>query len=158
VRETLFNWLAPALPGAVVLDLFAGTGALGLEAVSRGAAQAVFVERDRTLVEALRGIAGQWPGGERMEVVCGEALAWLERDARRFDVVFLDPPFSAGLCEKSLRRLAEGGHLAGGARVYVEQAVRETPIDPGEDFEVLREKTLGDVRMTLLRSLAEPAL
>lgn len=157
-RETLFNWLAPVLPGATVLDLFAGTGALGLEALSRSAALAVFVERDRTLVQALESIAGAWPGGERMEVVRADAMDWLEGDRRAFDLVFVDPPFSAGLAEVALQALAAGGHLAEGARIYIEQPAREAPVNPGDRFEVLREKTLGDVRMTLLRSVAGRAL
>ena len=73
VRETVFNWLMPALPGARVLDLFAGSGALGLEAVSRGAASAVLVERDRELASALRAVATRLPGGDAVTVVEADA-------------------------------------------------------------------------------------
>ena len=78
VRETLFNWLMPKLPGARVLDLFAGSGALGLEAVSRGAASAQLVERDPQLVAALRGVVGRLGAGEQVEVVASDALQWLD--------------------------------------------------------------------------------
>ncbi len=149
-RETLFNWLQAQVPGARCLDLFAGTGALGLEALSRGAASSVFVERDRRLVEGLREISGTWPGGERMEVVQGDALRWLGSDDRSFDLVFIDPPFSEGLQGRVLEGLADGGHLAAGARVYVEQDARDPEIDPGERYELLRSKTMGEVRLTLL--------
>jgi 16S rRNA (guanine966-N2)-methyltransferase len=149
-RETLFNWLQAHVAGARCLDLFAGTGALGLEALSRGAASAVFVERDRRLADALRDVGGGWPGGERMEVVETDAMRWLAEDDRRFDLVFVDPPFSDGLQARVLAALVEGDHLATGARVYVEQDAREPVIDPDERYEVLRRKTLGEVRMTLL--------
>src|SRR5690606_9279376 len=77
VRETLFNWLMPALPGARVLDLFAGSGALGLEAISRGAASAVLVERDARLAASLQATTERLPGGEAAKVVQADALAWL---------------------------------------------------------------------------------
>ena len=98
VRETLFNWLMPKLPGARVLDLFAGSGALGLEAVSRGAASAQLVERDPQLVAALRGVVGKLGAGTQVEVIAGDALQWLgSAPPAQADLVFLDPPFAAGL-------------------------------------------------------------
>lgn len=100
VRETLFNWLMPALPGARVLDVYAGTGALGLEALSRGAAAATLVERDAGLVASLRATAQRLPGGDAAEIVQADALAWMRQAAvegRRYDIAFLDPPFAAGL-------------------------------------------------------------
>src|SRR3546814_3626920 len=79
VRETLFNWLQGSLPGARVLDLFAGTGALGLEAVSRGAREALLVERDPRLAGSLRDTIARLKGEDRVEVACADALAWLRR-------------------------------------------------------------------------------
>src|SRR5690606_15336453 len=94
VRETLFNWLQPVLPGARCLDAFAGTGALGLEAASRGAASVLALERDPALATALRA-AVQRLGATTVEVHAADALAWLARPPdRRFDIVFLDPPFA----------------------------------------------------------------
>jgi len=148
-RETLFNWLQATVPGAQVLDLFAGTGALGLEALSRGADSVVFVERDRRLAEALQELAAAWPGGERMEVVRAEAFRWLAGDRRAFDLVFIDPPFADGTQGKALASLLEGGHLAAGARVYVEQSSDDPEIEALDQLELLRSKTLGDVRMSL---------
>lgn len=150
VRETLFNWLQASIAGAHCLDLFAGTGALGLEALSRGAASAVLVERDRRLVEALREVSGEWPGGEKIEVVQADALRWLAGDTRRFDLVFIDPPFAEGLHHRVIEALADGGHLTPHARIYVEQDARDAKIDNGDRFEALREKILGEVRLTLL--------
>ena len=97
VRETLFNWLMPALPGARTLDLFAGSGALGLESLSRGAASATLVERDAGLVRAIRDVTSRLEGGEAAEVVQADAIAWLARAAgegRRYDIAFVDPPFA----------------------------------------------------------------
>lgn len=92
VRETLFNWLGQELDGMACLDLFAGSGALGFEAHSRGAARVVMVERDRQAVRALRDNAAKL-GAQRLELHESDALPFLARETRRFDVVFLDPPF-----------------------------------------------------------------
>src|SRR5690606_40251179 len=119
VRETLFNWLQGRLAGANALDLFAGSGALGLEAVSRGASEAVLVERDPRLAGSLRGTVARLGAGDRVEVACADALAWLRASPRRaFDVVFLDPPFAAGLWEAVLAALEPW--LAPDAWLYVE--------------------------------------
>ena len=118
VRETLFNWLAAVVPGSRCLDLFAGSGALGIEALSRGAASAVFVERDRDAAARLREtLAVLAP--HRATVVEGDALAWLAGAPEPFDVAFVDPPFDAGLQAAAVAALARGW-LAPGARVYVE--------------------------------------
>lgn len=149
VRETLFNWLQPHILGARCLDLFAGTGALGLEAASRGAERVILVERDSTLADCHRQ-ALEWPGGEAIEVVAGDAMAWLAHADGCFDIVFLDPPFGTGMQSRALNMLVERGLLADEARVYVEQAIDE---EVAEDvrFEVVRDKRLGRVRARLLR-------
>ncbi len=124
VRETLFNWLAPMLPGARVLDLFAGSGALGLEALSRGAASAVLVERDPALAAGLRALAARLQGGEAAQVVQGDALAWLaaqppaDAPGQGFDLAFVDPPFAAGLWDAVWPALLP--RLAATAWLYVE--------------------------------------
>ncbi|HEX5757369.1 MAG TPA: 16S rRNA (guanine(966)-N(2))-methyltransferase RsmD [Arenimonas sp.] len=118
VRETLFNWLQPVLPGARVLDLFAGTGALGFEAASRGAAEVLLLERDARLAASLRASAERLKV-ERVAVQCVDALDWLGLpDGRRFDLVFLDPPFADSLWERVAARLAPW--LAPKAWVYCE--------------------------------------
>ena len=117
VRETLFNWLVPALDGASCLDLFAGSGVLGLEALSRGAVQAWFVERDAVLAAALR--AQVRVLGAQGRVIRRDALKFLSsRPQRRFDVVFVDPPYATGLAEV-LEELA--AWLAAEHLVYVER-------------------------------------
>ena len=119
VRETLFNWLMPRLPGARVLDLFAGSGALGLEAVSRGAAAAVLVERDAAQAARLREAVARLQAAGQVTVAQDDALRWLDAaPAAGFDLVFLDPPFAAGLLPQVLPALAP--HLAADAWIYVE--------------------------------------
>jgi 16S rRNA (guanine966-N2)-methyltransferase len=126
VRETLFNWLAPSIRGARVLDLFAGSGVLGFEALSRGAAEAILVERDRAAARQLREVAATL-GAASAKVVEGDALSWLDRAQGPFDVVFLDPPFESGLLPAALERLDQSGHLAPGAFVYVECPATQAP-------------------------------
>lgn len=129
VRETLFNWLMPVLPGAHVLDLFAGSGALGLEALSRGAASAVLVERDPSAAAALRASVQRLEAPAR--VVDGDAVRWLATradGAPPADIVFVDPPFMAGLWGAVLQALPP--HLAADAWVYVESPAGIVPTPP----------------------------
>jgi 16S rRNA (guanine966-N2)-methyltransferase len=147
VRETLFNWLAPRIAGARCLDLFAGSGALGIEALSRGAACAVLVERDPGLVKALRATIARL-GADGAEVLEGDALAVLAGPARPFDIVFLDPPFDAGLWSTVAARLAAGAWLAPGALVHVEWPVGQEPLLP-PDWRIHREGRAGAVNHAL---------
>lgn len=149
VRETLFNWLQPALPGARVLDLFAGTGALGLEAVSRGAAHAQLVEADAGLAQALSATAAKLAPDGRVAVHRGDALAWLRGHAgERFDIAFLDPPFAAELWQAALDLLPAA--MAADAWLYVESPAGHTPAMPAE-WALHRENRTRDVRYALYR-------
>ena len=126
VRETLFNWLAPVVQGSLCLDLFAGSGALGLEALSRGASSATFVESDRSTAERLRDTIVTL-GAEHATVVQAEALRWLDGPPQRFDLVFLDPPFGSGLLAGTFAKLDSGGWLSPAARVYLEAPAKDGP-------------------------------
>ena len=154
VRETLFNWLQPMLPGARVLDLFAGSGALGLEAVSRGAAHATLVERDAELADGLQALADRLEGGAAVAVVQADALAWVhgQPDAA-FDLAFVDPPFDANLWGWVLPALAP--KLAAGAWLYVESPLDATPSLPPE-WAQHREGRTRDVRYALYRRQGRP--
>lgn len=149
-RETLFNWLAPDLPGARCLDLFAGSGALGFEAVSRGAASAVLVEASREVAAALADSRVALDAGDRVEIVHAQAARFLARSAEPFDIVFLDPPFdkpdlAAAACERLASRW-----LAPAASVYLEVAARsERPRMPPA-WQLRREMVSGDVHALLL--------
>lgn len=143
VRETVFNWLGQRLDGLACLDLFAGSGALGFEAMSRGASRVVMVERDRGIAESLRGSA-KLLEAEGLEVVDGDGLAYLKRSTESFDVVFVDPPYASDLAMKALQLLPP--RLNAGARVYVESA---SPLLPAEPWRALREDRAGAVRYAL---------
>lgn len=148
-RETLFNWLQPVLPGARVLDLFAGSGALGLEALSRGAREALLVERDTRQCEALRAIAGRLDGGGAATIVQADALAFLRAPLHgAFDVAFVDPPFSADLWNAALQQLDPW--MAGQAWLYVEAPLQRS-IEPPADWRLHREGSTRETRHALYR-------
>ena len=148
VKETLFNWLGPKVSGAVCLDLFAGSGSLGFEAASRGAASVTMVEIDMSLVSYLRSESERL-GATGIDIVRADALRWLRRAAGRFDIVFLDPPFSTGLLDRSCRGLVASGCLAPEALLYLEcERARASPPLP-DGFEVLRAGRAGEVRYHL---------
>lgn len=149
VRETLFNWLAPMIEGARCLDLFAGTGALGIEACSRGAAECVFVERDRGLAKQLEETLARLKV-DAARVVCADALGWLGHSAGTFDLVFLDPPFAGDLWTEAARRLEANGWLAGAAWIYVETPQGMRPELP-TNWRLHREGKAGAVQFTLYR-------
>ena len=139
VRETLFNWLGQDLTGFSCLDLFAGSGALGFEAASRGAARVVMVERDRAAHAAL--VANREAlDARQVEVVRSDALEFVRGDAHRYDVVFLDPPFAADYRARLIPLLP--ARLKPGACVYYESG--ESPQWP-EDWRVVRQSRAGQV-------------
>jgi 16S rRNA (guanine966-N2)-methyltransferase len=153
VRETLFNWLQPVVAGARVLDLYAGSGALGLEALSRGAAEAWFVERHGASATAIEAALATL--GARGRVIRGDVARVLgSPPGVAFDLAFIDPPFAAGLLPE-LCTLLCAGWVAPAAWVYVEQPrAASLPSWPG--FGIHREGTAGDVRYGLLCRLPPP--
>ncbi len=156
VRETLFNWLAPTIAGARCLDLYAGTGALGIEALSRGAGECVFVERDRTLCRSLEeNLARLKLSGTR--VVNDDAAGFLANGGAAFDLVFLDPPFDANLWAAVALRLEQGGWLRDGASVYVEAPVGAAFALPA-NWRQHRQGHAGAVAYALYRRLAADPL
>jgi len=143
VRETLFNWLGQWLDGKSCLDLFAGSGALGFEAASRGAARVVMVENDRAAFSALEA-ARDKIGARAVELVRGDATEYLVHARERFDVVFLDPPFRQNALPTLLAQLED--RLAKAARVYIESA---TPAEPGLGWRELKRARAGQVSYQL---------
>lgn len=159
MRETLFNWLGnapqPVLAGARVLDLFAGSGALGLEAVSRGAREAFLVERDPKQAASLHATVERLRALEQVRVVRADSLAWLQAPLHgRFDIVFLDPPFAAGLWAPVLARLAPW--LADNAWLYLESPAGMA-VDPGPDWSPYRAGTTREAQHALYRRATDPA-
>ncbi len=145
VRETLFNWLGQDLSGATTLDPFAGTGALSLEALSRGATRAVAVERQKSLAAALRANADAM-GMTGLELHVADAHAWLGTEARTFDVVFLDPPFAEDRWSELLPRAA--ARLAPTGALYAEAA---RALDAPTGLELARSGKAGAVHYHLFR-------
>ncbi len=155
MRVTLFDVLGPSLAGARVLDLFAGTGAVGIEALSRGAARAVFVERDRAPLRALRAnLAALGLGRARARVVAGDVLAMLPvlaASEEPFDLVFLDPPYAAaGAAERTLAGLLAHGLLAPGGRVVVQHPARGALAVPAGLAPFREPRRFGDTALTFL--------
>jgi 16S rRNA (guanine(966)-N(2))-methyltransferase RsmD len=157
VRETLFNWLGNRLDGWRCLDVYAGSGALGFEAASRGAARVVLIERDARIIESLRAVKERL-AADTVELAQADAFAWVSQSAERFDLVLLDPPFGEGVLDRIVPRLA--GVLAPGAALYVES---DAPVDidtapwtqlPG--VRVHRADRAGLVHYHLLLMPAEP--
>ena len=156
VRETLFNWLMPVIDGARCLDLFAGTGALGIEALSRGAAWTDFVETDPRLAQALRDNLARLKQTQAA-VSVGDALALLDTPpAALYDIVFVDPPFPAALWESAANALEDHGWLRDGAFVYLEMPAQRHPALPG-NWQLHRESHAGAVRYALYRRHAASA-
>lgn len=149
VRETVFNWLAPHLPGAACLDLFAGSGAFGFEALSRAAARAVLVEKRLEVVAALRHNREQLKA-EHADIVHADAADFLRGPAAAFDVVFLDPPYAGGLLAPCIELLETRGWLQPDAFIYLEALHGETPALPAT-WQLVRSKTAGQVGYHLAR-------
>ena len=147
VRETLFNWLGQSLDGMSCLDLFAGSGALGFEAASRGAARVVMVEHDRNVFEALERTRDAI-GAAQVELVLDDAYAYLKRTKDTFDVVFLDPPFRQNALSAVFKHL----RVPPGARVYVEAA---EPVVAERGWHELKRARAGQVSYQLLEWRAD---
>ncbi|MGK2951467.1 MAG: 16S rRNA (guanine(966)-N(2))-methyltransferase RsmD [Thiobacillus sp.] len=144
VRETLFNWLGQDLPGWTCLDLFAGSGALGFEAASRGAGRVVMIERDRAALDALeknRAVLGAM----QIEILRADAVAWLANSREAFDLIFIDPPFDSGLAATVLDGLAP--HLKASGQAYIEQAM---PVTAPPGFIIHRSGRAGRSHFALL--------
>ena len=147
-RETVFNWLAPWLDGARCLDLFAGSGALGFEALSRGAADVTLVDDDPAVIRALQESA-RVIGATDCTIKRASALEFLRSADRSWDIVFLDPPFDSRLLEQSLDALGAGTHLHAESIVYVESSVHRPP--QLDRWRTIKSTRTGDVQSQLVQ-------
>lgn len=151
IRETLFNWLAPIIPGSRCLDAFAGSGALGFEALSRGAREVVFLEKNprvyQFLLENQQNLRAE--GGQ---VILTDTLGWLAKShSASFDIIFVDPPFSRDLQNHCLDLLAQEGLTHPGTKIYLE-APRESDTRLPPHWTTEKEKTSGNISYRLLRA------
>jgi 16S rRNA (guanine966-N2)-methyltransferase len=144
VRETLFNWIGPRIVGSRCLDLFAGSGALGIESLSRGASLAVFVEQNAAIARALSVLMTEW-NVQGAKVERADAFSFLRGSPQPFDIVFLDPPFTAGLLTPAAAALEQGGWLGPNALLYVECPARETAPSLPPAWVELKAKQAGEV-------------
>ncbi len=147
VRETLFNWLMQKVEGTRCLDLFAGTGILGFEALSRGAKQVVFIEKHPASVRHLKDVAEKLHTAENCDIQTEEALTWLQKHsaAQSFDIIFLDPPYASSLLEDSLRLLAKSNLVLPHTWLYIES---DKALPPGilpPHWQILKQKQAGEV-------------
>lgn len=151
VRETLFNWLQADVVNSRCLDLFAGSGALGFEAASRGARQVVQVENNpqtcRKLKENCAALAT-----DRIEIVQADVRQFMKHAQQPFDLIFLDPPFGQGLIQPICRQLAEAGLLAAWAKIYIEAERKLVLNDLPDNWQRLQHKLAGEVSYNLYQS------
>ncbi len=148
IRETLFNWLTPVLPASHCLDLFAGSGALGFEALSRGAEFVTLLDQNPQIIMQLQ---------DNKKLLVAENLQILNQDAMdlsairgRFDIVFCDPPFNLGLIQPLINKLHECNLLSDSAKLYMETEKNLTSLHFPEGWQLLKEKVAGDVRYRLI--------
>jgi 16S rRNA (guanine966-N2)-methyltransferase len=150
VRETLFNWLIADIASSHCLDLFAGSGALGFEAASRGAAEVVMLELQAAAYKVLQANAQTLQADNKnnstnIKCIQQDALQWLQSCGDKFDVVFLDPPYESDLLTESFRLLEQSGCLAVDAKIYIEHpSQKELPVLP-ENWQIIRGKKAGQV-------------
>ncbi len=149
VRETLFNWLQPYLPGAACLDLFAGSGVLGFEAASRGAARVVLIEQATAAVQQLQQSREMLGLEQEVQIEQADSRIWLQREAQPFDIIFLDPPFGYDLLSECCLLLEQGGWMRPQAKIYLEMDAADELPDLPDGWRPLREKKAGQVAFFL---------
>ena len=150
-RETLFNWLQPNIRGAVCVDLFAGSGALGFEAASRGAKHVTLVERNaraarqlETCIELLK--------AEQVTLRLADGLHWLEQAPKHsIDILFVDPPFKDEMYEKVMAKIEQCACMKSGGLVYLESPVSRLSLDVPASWSCQKDKTIGQVRLQVFR-------
>ncbi|CUX96760.1 16S rRNA (guanine(966)-N(2))-methyltransferase [Candidatus Doolittlea endobia] len=148
VRETLFNWLAPVIQGARCLDCFSGSGALGLEALSRAAASVTLLEQNRAVSTQLsRNLLVLQ--AQQAEVITTDSLLWLTKSNAVFDIVFIDPPFRHGMIISTVIALEQYRHLADGAWIYIETEIENSATRVPAYWKLHREKIAGQVAYQL---------
>jgi 16S rRNA (guanine966-N2)-methyltransferase len=150
VRETLFNWLQCDIAGSRCLDLFAGSGALGLEAASRGAQTVVQVESNAAAARQLREHY-RTLNARQLQVMEQDALTFLQGEPQAFDIVFMDPPFGQNLIVPACSLLEQNGWLTRTAKIYIEAEAAWTPADLPEHWRLLKAKTAGEVGYRLFQ-------
>lgn len=151
IRETLFNWLQSEVRGARCLDLFAGSGAIGIEALSRGATHVDFVELNKKAVRQLETNLGVLEADDG-DVIHQDAKQFIDKDAQPYDIIFLDPPFHRGMAQEVLGKLAHTNLIGSGTLVYLE-IEQGLELDIPEGWQLLKDKKAGQLQYRLYRIL-----
>jgi len=147
VRETLFNWLQSNIHGARCLDLFAGSGAIGIEALSRGASHLDFVELNKKAVRQLETNLGLLDADDG-NVIHQDAKQFLDKIDQAYDIIFIDPPFHKGIAQEILSKLAQTNLLKEGALIYLEME-QNLEVDISQSWELLKDKKAGQLQYRL---------
>ena len=148
VRETIFSWLGSNIENANVLDLFAGSGALGFESLSRGAKKVTLVEMNPQTADSLKSVAQSF-NSDNIEVIKANAINYLENTSQKFDVIFIDPPYKLDIYEKTLNLILKRNLIDENSVIYVEMRNGSNQIVPG--LECIREQTAGQAKYTLMK-------
>jgi 16S rRNA (guanine966-N2)-methyltransferase len=149
-KETLFSWLQFELEGKSCLDLFAGTGSLGLEALSRGAQHVTFVEKEKSLFKSIKKNIIHLGYEDKIQAACIDASRWLKTNKQKFDVIFLDPPFDQIDYKVLIRTIYQSNVLNESGKVFLETN-KHTELKLSKTLNILKEKTIGDVRLMILQ-------
>ncbi len=154
VKESIFNIIMPYLPSDSVLDLFSGSGAMGIEALSRSCGHCVFVEKERAAMAVTEQNIRLARVEDRSETVLSDALAYLSRTTKKFDIIFLDPPYSSGLLTAAINAIAENRLLTPDGIIVAESEYQGEEAT-NENFDTIKRAKYGKTTVSVLRAKAE---
>ena len=149
-KETLFSWLQFELENKSCLDLFAGTGSLGLEALSRGAQHVTFVEKEKNLYKNIIKNISNLGYENQIQAVCSDSFKWLKTNKQKFDLIFLDPPFDLIDYKMLIREIFQNNVLNQDGKIFLESS-KHTSLELSKTQNILKDKTVGDVRLIILQ-------
>ena len=149
-KETLFSWLQFELENKSCLDLFAGTGSLGLEALSRGAQHVTFVEKEKNLYKNIIKNISNLGYENQIQAVCSDSFKWLKTNKQKFDLIFLDPPFDLIDYKMLIRAIFQNNVLNEDGKIFLESS-KHTSLELSKTQNILKDKTVGDVRLIILQ-------
>jgi len=149
-KETLFSWLQFELENKSCLDLFAGTGSLGLEALSRGAQHVTFVEKEKNLYKNIIKNISNLGYENQIQAVCSDSFKWLKTNKQKFDLIFLDPPFDLIDYKMLIRAIFQNNVLNQDGKIFLESS-KHTLLELSKTQNILKDKTVGDVRLIILQ-------
>jgi len=151
VKESVFNMIAFDIADATVLDLFSGSGALGIEALSRGACHCVFVDKSSQSIDATRKNIEATRFGDASCVINADSIDFIKKTGKTFDIIFIDPPYESELYESSLRAIKDSGILSDDGFIVLEYDVNTTPPFKTSGFEIVKDKKYGRVKILIMK-------